>query len=280
MRIQILLACLALVLTAPLAEAQKLSGQKTLTKTSYGVTSVTDPVRAGRKAQRFEVRAGDCAGEDCNSDRERALYTIKKAWHYGTPQWIGFSIYLPSDFQSSARVETTFAILHQRGGPTNRAEGFVGDPPVAQLVAKGEKLTLVVHFLTGDATNVRDEVKVLALSDLGAMRGRWTDILLNFDTSGGHQLLEAYLNGKRKVALPDLLAMGIDATNLPVYQREAAIANFVSHHPKEYYFQYGLYRAFVSRHGGPMPTQVAFFDEMRMGRAIENTLVNEAMPVD
>jgi len=276
----LLTAVLVLMLTAPLAEAQKLSGEKSMTNTKYGVTTVSDPVRAGRKAQRFEVRAGDCAGQDCKTDRERAQYTIRKAWKYGAPQWVGFSVYLPADFQTSQRVDTTFAILHQRGGPTNTKEGHRADPPVAQFVLRGNQVSVVVHFLTGSPTEVRDEVKVLPLGDLGAMRGRWTDILLRFDTSDGRQVLEVYLNGKKRAAIPDLLSLGAEYANLPVYQREAAIENFISHRPKEYYFQYGIYRAFVSRHGGPMPTQVLYVDEVRMGRSIETVLVNEKAPVD
>ncbi len=277
---KLLTAALMLLLTAPLAEAQRLSGEKSMTSTSYGVTTVADPVRAGRKAQRFEVRAGDCAAQDCKTDRERAQYTIRKSWKYGSAQWVGFSVYLPPDFQTSARVETTFAILHQRGGPTNRTEGLLQDPPVAQFVMRGKAVTLAVHFLTGSPTDVRDETRVLPLTDLGAMRGRWTDFLLHFDTSDGRQLLEVYLNGKKRAAIPDLLSLGAEYANLPVYQREAAIENFISHRPKDYYFQYGIYRAFVSRHGGPMPTQVLYVDEVRMGRSIETVLVNEKAPVD
>lgn len=276
----LLTAALMLLIAAPMAEAQRLSGEKSLTNTKYGVTSVADPVRAGRKAQRFEVRAGDCAAQDCKTDRERAQYTIKKAWKYGSTQWVGFSVYLPEDFPTSARVDTTFAILHQRGGPTNRDEGLLQDPPVAQFVMRGNAVTLAVHFLTGSPTDVRDETRVLNLTDLGAMRGRWTDFLLHFDTSEGRQLLEVYLNGKKRAAIPDLLSLGAEYANLPVYQREAAIENFISHRPKDYYFQYGIYRAFVSRHGGPMPTQILYVDEVRMGRSIETVLVNEKAPVD
>ncbi len=274
------ISLLALALSAPLAEAQRLSGQKTLTTTSYGVTSVTDPVRAGKKAQRFEVRPGDCAGQDCSSDRERAFYTPRKSWRYGAPQWIGFSLLLPRDFQSSAKVETTFAILHQRGGPTNRSEGRLVDPPLVQIVARGDRLYAAVHLLTGSPTEVRDATKVLPLASLGAIRGKWTDVMIRLDTSDGRELLEIYLNGSRKVAIEDLPGLGAEMAKLPVYMREAAIENFISFHPKEYYFQYGIYRAFVSKHGGPMPTQIAYVDEVRMGRSIETVLVNEKTPVD
>lgn len=277
------LGCLlALVLTTPAAQAERLAGEKSMTTTRYGVTSVgaPSPIRAGKKAQRFEVRAGDCAQSDCQYDRERAFYTIKKSWRYGTEQWVGFSLFLPDDFKTSARVDTTIAILHQNGGPTNRSENRIVDPPVLQMNLRGNRFTATVHFLTGSATDVRDDTKDLPLGSVDALRGRWTDILIRFDTSGGHQLLEVYLNGKRQASIPDLLQLGAQYSGLPVYQREAAIENFIQFHPKDYYFQYGIYRAFVSRNGGPMPTQITYVDEVRLGKTIDSVLVNEKAPVD
>ncbi len=274
-------ACLiAVFVLASGAQAQRLATEKTLVATNYGVTIVADPVRAGKKAQRFEVRPADCAGQDCQTDRERAMVRLKKSWRYGSPQWIGFSLFVPSDFQTSGKVDTSVAILHQRGGPTNTQEGRVQDPPVMQMQLRGDRFYAAIHFLTGNPTEVRDETRDLPLATVSSLRGHWTDVLVHFDTSGTGQRLEIYLNGQRRAAIPDFMALGVEAAGVPVYQREATIANFIAHRPQDYNFQYGIYRAFVSRHGKPMPTQVVLFDEVRMGRRIEDVLVNKDKPVD
>ena len=90
------------------------------------------------------------------------------------------------------------------------------------------------------------------------MRGKWTDILIHLDTAKGKEVLEVYVNGQRKAALTDFI-------------------NFI---PKEFYFKYGIYRSFVSRHGGPMPTQILYIDEVKLGKSADKVRVNEARPMD
>ena len=61
-------------------------------------------------------------------------------------------------------------------------------------------------------------------------------------------------------------------------ERKVRIDNFVNFWPKSYYVKYGIYRSFVSRHSGPMPTQIVWFDEVKMGNTRQAVLVNEAEP--
>ena len=93
----VVLLCLALSLPA---HAQRPGAKKIKPTPGHAITDVTDPVRAGRKAQRFELRAGDCGGP-CTDDREWAMLRRNKTWRYGTAQWIGFSVYVPADFAAS-----------------------------------------------------------------------------------------------------------------------------------------------------------------------------------
>jgi hypothetical protein len=218
--------------------------------------------RAGRKSQRFEVRPGDCwrndGWDDCANNRERSEFSIKKRWRYGKTMWIGFSVYLPADFQTSSRVRTTIGQIHQEGGPSGTAGGLASFPPMMQLEAIGNSYKAGFHLLSGAASNVRDDVKYFDLARISDMRGRWTDVLIHFDTSGGRELAEVYVNG----------------------QRRAQIAGFIRFRPQEYYFKYGIYRSFVSRHGGPMPTQVVYIDEVRMGKTRAKAELNPSRPVD
>ncbi|WP_282153982.1 heparin lyase I family protein [Ruegeria atlantica] len=246
---------------APLS-ARPLPGYHFAAKVPHAHSKSKEQVRAGKWSQRFEVRAGDCGSDhgwsDCQTDRERSEITLNKRWTYGTDQWIGFSVFLPNDFKSSNKVRTTVGQIHQKGGPSGQAGGFKSNPPVVQLEMKGNQYFARVHILSGGAKNVKGSDKRFELASIAAMRGRWTDVVLHFDTKGGNEVLEVYINGQRK----------------------AYISDWLRFHPKNYSFKYGIYRSFVSRHNGPMPTQVLFFDEVKMGNKPSKVQVNTKRPVD
>lgn len=242
--------------------AGRLSGKVSLNKTSYGYSIVNDVSRAGQESQRFEVRAGDCSSDpgwsDCDNDRERSEISIKRRFNYGLDQWIGFSVFLPKNFKTSDKVHTTVGQIHQRGGPSGTAGGLPSFPPVVQLNMKSDEYSACVHILTGSPANVRDRCKTFDLASIENMRDRWTDIILHLDTSSNVSELEIFVNCKRKAQLLD----------------------FINFKPSKYYFKYGIYRSFVSRHGGAMPTQILYIDEVRMGNRISAVVVNTENPVD
>jgi len=251
-----------LILSASSIFAQRLAGERSLSTTKYGYTIVRNITRAGKHAQRFEVRAGDCGKNsgwsDCDSDRERSEISIGNRWHYGENKWIGFSIYLPADFTTSTKVKTTVGQIHTKGGPAGKAGGYRSLPPLMQMEMKRNAYRLCVHILSGPSSNVNDKCRYFHLAKISQMRGRWTDIRIHFDTSKGKELLEVFLDG-RKVA---------------------TISGWITFRPKEYYFKYGIYRSFVSRNRGPMPTQILYIDEVRMGNSAAKVRINEAQPVD
>ena len=89
------------------------------------------------------------------------------------------------------------------------------------------------------------------------MRGRWTDFVIHLDARG-EGFMEIYMNGQRKVQT----------------------SGFIRFVPENYYVKYGIYRSFVSRHGGPMPTQIAYYDEVRIGADRASVAVSAETPVD
>jgi hypothetical protein len=240
----------------------RMPGKRSLNSTEHGYTIVSDIVRAGEQSQRFEVRAGDCGQDvgwsDCANDRERSEFSLSKRFHPGKDQWIGFSIYLPADFVSSPHVNTSLGQIHQRGGPSGTAGGLPSFPPALQLNVKGQNYRACVHILSGSSDNVSDRCQYFGLAKLEQMRGKWTDVIVHFDTSAKSSLLEIFINGQRK----------------------AHLENFIKFWPHQYYVKYGIYRSFVSRHPGPMPTQVVHYDEVRMGRSQKFVIVRPDDPVD
>jgi len=254
-------ACSCLAAVNP-AQASRLAGERSLSNTPYGYALVSQPVRAGNRAQMFEVRAGDCAKDpgwsDCDNDRERSDFRVAKGLPYGKETWIGFSVYLPQDFYVSNSVNTTVGQVHQKGGPSGTARGLPSFPPLLQLEMRGKTYSAGVHILSGSSTDVRDQVKYFTLASLSGMRGKWTDIAIHLDTSSGTQLLEILVNGKRK----------------------AKIADFIQFVPREYYFKYGIYRSFVSKEKRPMPTQTLMIDEVKFGARFDQVAPDPAKPVD
>lgn len=249
----LLLAALLGAFALP-AIADRLPGARSLSDTAWGYGIVTDPVRAGVEAQRFEVRAGDCAANsgwnDCERDRERSEFRPDLEWFPGDQMWIGFSIFLPDDFPVSEQVKTTIAQIHQRGGPIRVVGVQRSRPPVMALELIGDALRLVVHV--PGAPNIHQ-----TLSDVDDLRGRWVDVLLHH-SSGEEPIVEVWLDDQ-----PGVQVRGWD---MPP--------------PDFFYFKYGVYRSFVSRHGAPMPTQIAYFDEVRMSSSLGDVRPGLEVPVD
>ena len=239
------------------AMAQKLPVERSLKKntTKHGYGRVKDFARLGKRSQRFEVRAGDCGWDDgwsdCDNDRERSELYVKKDWRHNTDQWIAFSIFLPADFKTSSKVRTTVGQVKMKGGPTGFAGGYPSEPGVFQMEMLGNRYFLRVHVLSGPFNNVKNDIKDYNLASIAELRGKWTDFVVRVNTKTAPGSIEVYKNGKRVAAHR--------------YNQNYA--------PKAYYFKYGIYRSFVSKHRGPMPTQVVYFDEVRMGKNYEKVAV-------
>lgn len=237
--------------------AQRLPVERSLQKnqTEHGYAKIRGLTRLGKRAQRFEVRPGDCGWDsgwsDCDNDRERSELYVKRDWRHGTDQWIAFSIYLPPDFKTSSRVRTTVGQVKMKGGPSGFAGGFPSEPGVFQMEMLGNRYFLRVHVLSGPFNNVRNDIADYQLASISELRGKWTDFAVRLNTQGSPGTLEVFKNGKQVAVHP--------------YNQ--------SYKPKSYYFKYGIYRSFVSRHSGPMPTQVVFIDEVRMGKTYEKVAV-------
>ena len=254
----------AIFFTTELQAAERLSGDRSLSTTSYGYKIVNDIVRAGDEAQRFEVRPGDCGEDDgwsdCDNNRERSEISLHENHSFfpGGNQWVAFSVYIPDNFKTSNQVSTTIGQIHQIGGPSGVAGSLPSFPPLIQLEARMNNYRACIHILSGSENNVSDECKYYNLLTISDMKGQWTDIQIHFDTTDNKSLIEVYVNNERKAILSD----------------------FVNFWPKSYYFKYGVYRGFVNKHPGPMPIQTVWIDEVKMGGNQELVALNKATPVD
>jgi hypothetical protein len=221
----------------------RLRVERSLSYTSYGFTKEKDIVKAGKFSQRFELRAGDCAStkgwSDCYTDRSRSEVTAEKTISVDSVNYIRFNLYLPTDFQTSRIVKTTMGQIHQRGGPTGTAGGHPAMFPLLQFDARGDTYSMCWH---ANVTS-KNTCRTYDVAHIDSLKGKWTEILLELNTSPSTGYAKVFVNNELKVDIVE-----------PLF----------THIPKEFYFKYGIYNSFISRNVGPMPTQIAYYDEVQI----------------
>jgi len=224
--------------------------------------------RAGKYYQRFEVRDGDCFGNDgwndCKTNRERVEFSGKPSQFPKNIKCYGYSLMLSKDFIDVYPTNTDLGQVHQKGGPSGTAGGLPSYPPLIQIGARQGYLFFNWHELSGSAKNVIDESRYHRLKPLKDMKEVWTDISFCLDFK--NKRMDAWVDGIKKVEI----------LKSPIFFK-----------PKEIYFKHGIYRSFISRYkqrnDSKMPTQIVFYDEVRRGNSIEKVDVNinpKLKPVD
>ncbi len=224
--------------------------------------------RAGKYFQRFEVRDGDCFGDDswndCENNRERVEFSAEPQQRPKKNQCYGYSLMLSKDFIDTHPTNTSLGQVHQHGGPTGTAGGLASFPPLIQIDAREGSLYFNWHELSGSATNVIDVSRYYKLKSLEDMKEVWTDISFCLDFK--NKRMDAWVDGIKTVEI----------LKSPIFFK-----------PKSIYFKHGIYRSFISKYKNfnksKMPTQIVFYDEIRRGTSIEKVDINinpKLKPVD
>jgi len=107
--------------------------------------------RAGDYFQQFELRDGDCFSDDnwsdCKTDRERIELSAKPRQLPRNKQCYGYSLKLSENFIDISPSKTELGQVHQIGGPSGEAGGFVSFPPLIQISADGGALFFIGMYL-------------------------------------------------------------------------------------------------------------------------------------
>ncbi len=214
--------------------------------------------RSGNYYQKFELRSGDCFGDenwsDCDNDRQRIELSSEPNQPVSGKQCYGYSIKLSNDFTDIKKVSTTLGQIHQKGGPSGKANSLTSFPPLIQIDARKGNLYLNWHKLSGSRDDVKDESRYYKLKTLKSMKGVWTDISLCLDFE--NKRIDAWVDGNNVVNI----------LQSPIF--------FV---PESIYFKHGIYQSFVSNYTsfkGETPTQIVYYDEVRRGSSIEDVDIN------
>ena len=231
-----------------------------MSQNSYNFNYVKNSsnARAGNYYQKFELRNGDCFGDenwsDCDNDRQRIELSSEPNQPISGKQCYGYSIKLSKNFTDIRKVSTTLGQIHQKGGPSGKANSLPSFPPLIQIDARKGNLYLNWHKLSGSRDNVRDESKYYKLKSLKSMKGVWTDISLCLDFENNR--IDAWVDGNNIVKILES----------PIFFE-----------PKSIYFKHGIYQSFISNYTsfkGETPTQVVYYDEVRRGNSIEDVDIN------
>ena len=82
--------------------------------------------RSGNYYQKFELRNGDCFGDenwsDCDNDRQRIEFTSEPNQPIFGKQCYGYSIKLSNNFTDIKKVSTTLGQIHQKGWPVSEKQ--------------------------------------------------------------------------------------------------------------------------------------------------------------
>jgi Polysaccharide lyase len=239
------LAFIFLIAACTISIAQGLSVERSLNNTKWGYQKVSDPVRAGKISQRFELRAGDCGtdayGSDCDRGSERSEVKSRKDWGPNETMWIGGSVYIPKDFRFNPDTTHILQIKTPSDGITGP-----NPQPFSLTVADG-RFVVTLGWIDADGNQHLDRV---SLGSPKQLLGKWTDFVIGIGPKAGNGVV--------------------------VYQDGRLVLNEAIRYkkPKRYYLKYGIYRSTSSM------TNILFWDEIRIGKSRAKVEVDEARPVD
>jgi len=245
-------SAILILLSALFKPSEATEFTRSLNDKPWAHTTVTQPTRAGATAQQFLLRPGDCGAQpgwsDCATDRERIEFSQTAPYTLlNTTSWTAFSIYLDPQWQDISPVTTTLAQFHHRDSAT----------PAVLFVQRNNGYYLRIE----SAKSLYPGQDHHLLLPLDAMRGRWTDIVIQARWANNPSgAVRVWVNGRLTVAFNGVTTLG----TTPIF------------------FKYGIYRSFVSRRPD-RAHHLAVWDEVRLGptrAAVDRHFNPQLPPVD
>ena len=248
-----------------------------------GLAEAGDPVRRGRSSERFELRDGDCGGNDCGAPRARAEIEMsdqRSLPRLGRDIWYGWSFYnatIPS-FERENSLRLVFG-QWTMGGQNRPIFRFIQlgedegdfeacDPWICTGLNNNTKDVVVQlsdiaeELGWGDAQN---DGYICRLFDMDAQRGKWTDLMVNTNFGTDYDgYLRIWVDGQLVCNYegPLVSSASVASRRLPEHRR-------------------GIYSSWTKRwdratDGAARPTLIAYYDEFRIGKTRDDVDVRHA----
>lgn len=226
-----------------------------------------EPVRAGLVSERYELRDGDCGGDDCVAGNryrsEVRLSPQRTQARIGEDIWYGWSFY-NANIQSYPQNLAFGTILGQwKMGGSAAPSIMIVQVGRGEAYRSGDRSHDVVVQLS-DANEgfgwgrSRNHGIVCRLFSIDQARGRWTDIVMNtnFSTSDDGYL-RIWVNGQQRCEYRGPIS----------YETSRALYPGPNH-------RRGIYVGHTNRWDAVRPntlrpTLISFYDEFRVGRSRE-----------
>jgi len=231
-----------------------------------------DPVRRGQRAERFELRDGDCGGSDCGNPRARAEIQMSKGLGrraIGQGIWYGWSFYNQS-IPTFAKQNALRLVFGQwtKGGAGQPIIRFIQlgtgegnfaqcDPSVCDTVntKSGDLVVQLKDIATAQGWGpTRNDGYVCRILDMAKAQGRWVDMTMHTNfSSGSDGFLRIWVDGR----------LACNYTGPLVSPQTIANTREIKH-------RRGVFSSWTKRWdraqgGAPHPTLVVYYDEFKSG---------------
>ncbi|MEM9248569.1 MAG: heparin lyase I family protein [Pseudomonadota bacterium] len=238
----------------------------------YTLETSREPVRRGARAERFELRNGDCGGTDCGNDRARAEIhqtSPREKAQIGQERWYGWSFYngtVPA-LPENESLRLVFGQWTVGGGvpPAIRlialsdGEGDweACDPRICAGPSRGSGgvvAPLMDVSRARDAGPAANEGYICNVFDLDATRRQWLDLVLHTNFSAGPDgFLRIWVDGELRCAYQGpIVSERSVAEGSAVEVRRGVFASYT--------------KRWEARRGDtPWPTMVVYYDEFSTG---------------
>jgi hypothetical protein len=158
----------------------------------HSVRRVRNPVRAGSRALRFEIRKGEPFVANANRAELRRPGDYRVTGGIGDERWFGFSTFIPPDWESDVEGDV---IAQWHASPDFDCETW-RSPPL-QITTEGEEVRVLMRWDSKPCTD-HDEAEGSETIHAGDLaRGRWTDWVVHatwdYDDDG---MLRMWRDGK------------------------------------------------------------------------------------
>lgn len=298
MRSKLLVTYLALVLSGCVAGEYNAPSHMRVMRDDaanrpYQFTTSTEVSRVGETSQRFEIRHGDCGRNyDCDNDRRRIeISEGDRNAHARADRntvWYGWSVYIPQNFRDITPANTTIGQVKLSDWRS----------PLWMFNVRDNRLIFDYRPLGSFRSSLCRTVS------LAQMRGRWTDITLyadyHYENQNNGPMVQVWINGtlvcsdNRPLVTSDMVRT---AGRTEIRMRYGIYNSYVSRWLNANRTQSVSTTGFADYHadsggtnnsvaarpfdidwGVELPTQVVFYDEVRIGRSREEVDVRMRHP--
>jgi len=222
-----------------------------------------EPVRRGKRSERFELRHGDCRGSDCKNDRLRSEIREpkrKSAASINKDIWYGWSFRVAQSPKKPGKDGRMYPFLGQwKTGPNNS--------PTISFTQSDHGNKDVIFISLGDmsrhnngnaAGHKHGNICKNIFSIASAKKG-WVDIVMNTNFSTNNNgYLRVWVNGKLKCNYKGQIVASKPSNGYsgPNHRRGIYVGN-----TKHWKAKYG---------SKPVPTWIVFYDEFLIGKTRED----------